>query len=119
MSYISAHPSAIPPAIEPPARAPSSLSESLTHHDALADNPESISPWQSVYHCHTTNRPETPFIKRVSSVRLPDDDSQKTTDQLPNLLNLDLCERDGTIHNDVSDMIIMIIRFVDHITYVN
>jgi hypothetical protein len=57
----------------------------------------------------------TPYIKRVSSVRLPDDKSNKTIEQLPNLLNVDLVHgQDGTILNDVSDMIIiMIIKFMD------
>jgi hypothetical protein len=54
----------------------------------------------SIYEIY--ERPETPFVKRVSSVRLPDDKSNKTLDQLPSLLSLDLTGQDGTILNDVS-----------------
>ena len=61
------------------------------------------------YDTSIIERPGTPFNKRVSSVRLPDDESNKTTDQLPKLLDLDLSVEDGTILNDVSDMIIMIL----------
>ena len=112
MSFIAAHPTAIPPA---------PLPEGNCSTASKADNdPESISSWQSVaYESSIIERPGTPFIKRVSSVRLPDDQSHKTTEQLPSLLNLDLSGRDGTILNDVSDMIITIIRFVDPETYVN
>jgi hypothetical protein len=104
MSFIAAHPSAVPPA---------HLSESFCPTATPAESPDSISSWQSVaYETSIIERPGTPFIKRVSSVRLPDDQSNKTTDQLPILLKLDLSGKDGTILNDVSNMIIMIIRFV-------
>ena len=101
MSFIAAHPSAIPPA---------TLSESGCPTAPKVESPDSISSWQSVaYDTSIIERPGTPFIKRVSSVRLPDDESNKTTDQLPKLLDLDLSVEDGTILNDVSDMIIMIL----------
>lgn len=89
MSFISAHPTAIPPA---------RLSERYSS-TSLTENPDSISSWQSV------TRPGTPFIKRVSSVRLPDDQSSKTTEQLPNLLSIDLGRGDETIVNEVSIVI--------------
>jgi hypothetical protein len=113
MSFIAAHPTAIPPA---------PLSESYCTTASVPENPESFTAWQSVAYESPSiiERPGTPFVKRVSSVRLPDDKSHKTPDQLPNLLSLDLSSRqDGTILNNVSDTKIMIIRFVDHKTHVN
>jgi hypothetical protein len=113
MSFIAAHPTAIPPAPSE-SYCPTASKEE--------ENPESISSWQSVAYDSESaliERPGTPFIKRVSSIRLPDDLSHKTIDQLPSLLNLDLYGQDGTILNDVSDMMIMIIKLMDHKTYVN
>ena len=101
MSFIAAHPSALPPARLPKDYSPTPSAENL----------DSISSWQSVaYESSFIERPGTPFIKRVSSVRLPDNESNKTTEQLPSLLVLDLSGSDGTILNEVSDMMIMIIR---------
>ena len=111
MSFIAAHPTAIPPA---------PLSESLCPTTSDAENLESISSWQSVEDnssIDAAERPGTPFIKRVSSVRLPDDNSNKTLEQLPSLLSLDLSGKDNTILNDVSDIIIT--GFVGHKTYVD
>lgn len=113
MSFIAAHPTAIPPALPSESYCPTASNE---------ENPESISSWQSVAYGSESpiiERPGTPFIKRVSSIRLPDDLSHKTIDQLPSLLDLDLHGQDGTILNDVSDMIIMIIKLINHKTYVN
>ena len=110
MSFIAAHPTAIPPA---------HLSESHCLTVSKEDSPDSISSWQSVaYEASVIDRPGTPLIKRVSSVRLPDDQSHKTPEHLPSLLNLDLSGQDGTILNDVSDMIIDT-RFMDHNIYLN
>ena len=61
-------------------------------------------------------RPGTPFVKHVSSICLPDDQSNKTLEQLPSLLNLDLSGQGKTILNDMSNKkIIVIVRFMDHV----
>jgi hypothetical protein len=112
MSFIAAHPTAIPPA---------PFSEGHCPTPSLSESPDSISSWQSVDYdrsiIENIERAGTPFVKRVSSVRLPDDRSNKTLEQLPSLLNLDLSGQDETILNDVSNSkkIIVIVRFMDHV----
>ena len=56
------------------------------------------------------------LLKHVSSIHLPDDQSNKTLEQLPSLLNLDLSGQGKTILNDMSNKkIIVIVRFMDHV----
>ena len=82
MSFIAAHPNAIPPA---------PFSEGHSLNPSLSKSPDSISSWQLVDFDHSiienVERAGTPF---VSSIHLPDDQSNKTLEQLPSLLNLDL-----------------------------
>ena len=61
-------------------------------------------------------KPGTPFVKHISSICLPDDQSNKNLEQLPSLLNLDLSGQGETILNDVSNKIIVIVRFIDHVS---
>ena len=111
MSFIAAHPNAIPPAPFP---------EGHSLNPSLSKSPL-ISSWQLVDFDHSiienVERPGTPFVKRVSSIHLPDDQSNKTLEQLPSLLNLDLSGQGETILNDVSNKkyIIVIVRFMDHV----
>ena len=111
MSFIAAHPNAIPPAPFP---------EGHSLNPSLSKSPL-ISSWQLVdFDCsiiENVERPGTPFVKCISSIRLPDDQSNKTLEQLPSLLNLDLSGQGETILNDVSNKkyIIVIVRFMDHV----
>lgn len=111
MSFIATHPTAISPALLPEEPEIGDFDLISTNEAFERPEPISLAPWQS-YSNESSSlsitgiipRPETPFIKRVSSVRLPDDKSNKTIEQLPLLLDLDLVHgQDGTVLNDVSD----------------
>ena len=110
MSFIAAHPNAIPPA---------PFIEGHSLNPSLSKSPL-ISSWQSVDFdrsiIENVERPGTPFVKHFSSIRLPDNQSNKTLEQLPSLLNLDLSGQGETILNDMSNKkIIVIVRFMDHV----
>jgi hypothetical protein len=122
MSFIAAHPTATPPAglYETEATydfiTPGSITPAGREVIYEPFTSESISTTAQMPMPHIARRPGTPFTKRISSVRLPDDESHKTGDQLHSLLSLDLTGQDDSILNEVGDLFI---RFGDHETYVN
>ena len=81
MSFIAAHLNAIPPAPFP---------EGHSLNPSLSKSP-SISSWQSVDFdrsiIENVERPGTPFVKCISSICLPDNQSNKTLEQFPSVTN--------------------------------
>jgi hypothetical protein len=91
MSCISEHPTATSPTIYERELTDESISSDSTADDLNHTPPE---------------RPGTPFTKRASSVRLPDEKSDKTRSQLHELLSLDLTGHDDSLINEVGDLFI-------------
>jgi hypothetical protein len=114
MSFIAAHPTATPPAglyemeatydfITPGST--TSAGREMIYEPFTSELISTTAPSQMPMP-HIARRPGTPFTKRISSVRLPDDESHKTGDQLHSLLTLDLTGQDDTILNEVGDLFI-------------
>jgi hypothetical protein len=111
MSFIAAHPTATPPA---------GLYEMEATYDFITPGSTTSAGREMIYEPFTSESISTtapsqmpmPHIaQHISSVRLPDDESHKTGDQLHSLLTLDLTGQDDTILNEVGDLFI---RFRDH-----